>query len=301
MPTASATCSAAEAEAYLVWNGTGANVMALATLRSPRRLRGVQRVGAHRGRRDRCAERILGAKLDRSPGAGRQARSRISSLALAHLEATCTTPSRASCRSPRAPSSARCTPPTRSPRCATTAHRLGMLVHMDGARIANATAALGGTLDGCGRSPSTPGSTCSPSAAPRPACRAAKPSSSSTPVSPLAPCSSASRSTSCRRRCASSPPSSTRCSTTTCGSASPSTPTRCAARLYELTRRSTRRAARAPAVNSLFPSARRHAIEPLQQWCFFWDWDVHARTVRWMTSWDTDRRRQLATVRRHCP
>ena len=40
------------------------------------------------------------------------------------------------------------------------AHAMGMRVHMDGARIANATAALGGDVAGrCGRSPSTPAST----------------------------------------------------------------------------------------------------------------------------------------------
>src|SRR4029077_10258617 len=29
-----------------------------------------------------------------------------------------------------------------------------------------------------------------------------------------------------------------------------------------------------PAVNSVFPTLPREAIEPLQDWCFFWDWDV---------------------------
>ena len=28
-------------------------------------------------------------------------------------------------------------------------------------------------------------------------------------------------------------------------------------------------------------------IAPLQEWSFFWDWDVAAHQVRWMTSWDT--------------
>ena len=30
----------------------------------------------------------------------------------------------------------------------------------------------------------------------------------------------------------------------------------------------------APPVNSVFPILPREAIEPLQEWCFFWDWDV---------------------------
>jgi threonine aldolase len=42
-----------------------------------------------------------------------------------------------------------------------------------------------------------------------------------------------------------------------------------------------------PAVNSLFPTLPRDMIEPLRDWCFFWDWDVTRSQVRWMTSWDT--------------
>lgn len=42
-----------------------------------------------------------------------------------------------------------------------------------------------------------------------------------------------------------------------------------------------------PAVNSLFPRLPQGAIAPLREWCFFWDWDVASRQVRWMTAWDT--------------
>ena len=42
-----------------------------------------------------------------------------------------------------------------------------------------------------------------------------------------------------------------------------------------------------PAVNSVFPSLPRAAIEPLRDWCFFWDWDESRDQVRWMTAWDT--------------
>ena len=28
-------------------------------------------------------------------------------------------------------------------------------------------------------------------------------------------------------------------------------------------------------------------IEPLRDWSFFWDWDVARHQVRWMTAWDT--------------
>jgi threonine aldolase len=42
-----------------------------------------------------------------------------------------------------------------------------------------------------------------------------------------------------------------------------------------------------PAVNSVFPRLPRAAIAPLRDWCFFWDWDTARHEVRWMTSWDT--------------
>jgi threonine aldolase len=42
-----------------------------------------------------------------------------------------------------------------------------------------------------------------------------------------------------------------------------------------------------PQVNSLFPVLPAELIAPLRAWCFFWDWDVARRQVRWMTAWDT--------------
>jgi threonine aldolase len=42
-----------------------------------------------------------------------------------------------------------------------------------------------------------------------------------------------------------------------------------------------------PAVNSLFPSLPPGVIDPLRAWCFFWDWDLSRNQVRWMTAWDT--------------
>ena len=57
----------------------------------------------------------------------------------------------------------------------------------------------------------------------------------------------------------------------------------------------------APAVNSVFPSLPPEVIEPLQEWCFFWDWDVSRSQVRWMTAWDTtiDDVEQFAAGVRH--
>ena len=44
----------------------------------------------------------------------------------------------------------------------------------------------------------------------------------------------------------------------------------------------------APAVNSLFPILPPDVIGPLQAWSFFWDWDRSRHQVRWMAAWDTD-------------
>lgn len=44
---------------------------------------------------------------------------------------------------------------------------------------------------------------------------------------------------------------------------------------------------RPPEVNSVFATLPRSAIDLLQEWSFFWDWDVLINEVRWMTSWET--------------
>jgi threonine aldolase len=40
-------------------------------------------------------------------------------------------------------------------------------------------------------------------------------------------------------------------------------------------------------VNSLYPILPPAVKGALQDWNFFWDWDVSRSQVRWMTSWDT--------------
>ena len=133
-----------------------------------RRLRGAAGVGRHRRQRrwrwPRCSDRRRPWSAPRAPHqrrrdrraradprrqADRRARRRTASSGPSRWRpsptrsASSTTPSRASSRSPSRPSSARSTRPTRSARLADVAHRHGMTVHMDGARIANAAAALG--------------------------------------------------------------------------------------------------------------------------------------------------------------
>jgi threonine aldolase len=60
------------------------------------------------------------------------------------------------------------------------------------------------------------------------------------------------------------------------------------ARLYEATRALPGiRYDHAPQVNSVFPMLPRATIEQLQAWCFFYDWDMTRDQARWMTAWDT--------------
>ena len=40
-------------------------------------------------------------------------------------------------------------------------------------------------------------------------------------------------------------------------------------------------------MNSLYPVLPPSAKVALQDWSFFWDWDISRSQVRWMTSWDT--------------
>lgn len=43
----------------------------------------------------------------------------------------------------------------------------------------------------------------------------------------------------------------------------------------------------APAVNSVFPILPPAVADRLKAWSFFWDWDASRGQVRWMTAWDT--------------
>lgn len=43
-----------------------------------------------------------------------------------------------------------------------------------------------------------------------------------------------------------------------------------------------------PEVNSLFPTIADPRKSRLQEWSFFWDWDLAQQQVRWMTAWDIE-------------
>ena len=132
-------------EAYLVWNGTGANVMALATMVQPADCV-VCTNWAHIAVDETGApERALGAKLLTldAPDA---------KLVPAQLEALAHTQGVMHHAQPGVVSITQSTElgtlytPDEIAALCDTAHGMGMVVHLDGARIANATAALGGTV-----------------------------------------------------------------------------------------------------------------------------------------------------------
>jgi threonine aldolase len=60
-----------------------------------------------------------------------------------------------------------------------------------------------------------------------------------------------------------------------------------AMRLYEALADIDSLQLRRPEVNSLYPIVEPTVKKTLQEWSFFWDWDLSAHQVRWMTSWDT--------------
>lgn len=62
-----------------------------------------------------------------------------------------------------------------------------------------------------------------------------------------------------------------------------------ALRLYDATHHiSSLRLVRPPDVNSLFPTIADPVKTQLQEWSFFWDWDTSQQQVRWMTAWDIE-------------
>ena len=131
---------------------------------APGRRRGVRRRCPHRRRRDRRGRAHPRRQADpvgdpAHRAGGRQAASRSSSTSSAGCSAASTTPSRRWCRSPRAPSSAPCTRPTRWPRSATPPTPGDARAHGRRPHRQRHRRARGEPSGRCGRSPSTPGST----------------------------------------------------------------------------------------------------------------------------------------------
>ena len=281
-------------EAFLVWNGTGANVMALATMVQPADFVlctewahiAVDETGA--------PERALGAKIARRmPAEGGQAASRTDRGAgpLPGRHAPC--PAR--CRLDHPEHRTRHgVLPRRGGEPVRRGTSLGMVVHMDGARLANATAALGGTVAAMRSFTVDAGVDVVSFGGTKAGLIGGE------AVVYLDP--ALARRAKYVRKQVNQLPSKMRFVAAQFNALLEGElwihlaehANSMSQHLYQLDRRHPvgDRSPGRPAVNSLFPTLPAEAIKPLQDWCFFWDWDVSSsrvrqKPVRWMTAWDT--------------
>ncbi len=289
------------AEPFLVWGGTGANVMALATMLQPAEAV-VCSAWAHIHVDEAAApERVLGAKLlavDSPDGKVRP--EQLEQLAATSRGVHHAQPGVVSITQPTELGALY--QPEEVAKLCNTAHRLGLRVHLDGARIANATAALGAdhaalrafTVD-AGVDVVSFGAT-----------KGGLPYGEA--VVYLNP--DLARRAPYVRKQVTQLPSKMRFIAAPLlayleddlwirlgGHANAM-----AQGLYERVRGIPGvHLDAAPDVNSIYPLLPAQAIAPLQQWSFFWDWDMARHQVRWMTAWDTttDDLDRFATGVRH--
>ena len=273
---------------FLVWNGTGANVMALATMVQPADSV-VCSEWAHIAVDETGApERALGAKLVALPSP--DAKLRPEQLdSLDHLRGV---------QHHTQPGVVSITQSTELGTLYTAdevaalcdvAHRAGMVVHMDGARIANATAALGGTVSALQSFTVDAGVDVISFGGTKAGLAFGE------AVVYLDP--TLARRAKYVRKQVNQLPSKMRFVAAQFNALladelwirSAEHANAMAARLYEACRDVPGlTAGPPPVVNSMFPSLPPETIEALRSWCFFWDWDVTVAQVRWMTSWDTE-------------
>jgi threonine aldolase len=289
-------------QAFLVWNGTGANVMALATMVQPADFVlctewahiAVDETGA--------PERALGAKVLAVPAEGAKLQpEQIEALARFQGDMHHAQPGVVSIT--QSTELGTVYSPDEVAGLCDAAHRLGMVVHMDGARLANATAALGGTIAAlraftvdAGVDVVSFGGTkaglvggeaviyLDPALAKRAKYVRKQVNQLPSKMRFVAAQFNALLEGELWIHLAEQANSMSR-------------------HLYHLTEDipSVIVGSR-PAVNSLFPTLPADVIKPLQDWCFFWDWDVTSsppsqgpvqqrpvsqKPVRWMTAWDT--------------
>ncbi len=276
-----------DSEAFLVWNGTGANVMALATMVQPADCV-VCTDWAHIAVDEAGApERALGAKLLALPSpTAKLVPEQLEGLA--HFQGV---------QHHAQPGVVSITQSTELGTLYTadevaaicdTAHRMGMLVHLDGARIANATAALGGTVAALRSFTLDAGVDVVSFGGTKAGLIGGE------AVVYLDP--SLAQRAKYVRKMVNQLPSKMRFVAAQFNALlhddlwirAAQHSNDMGMRLYEATCDIPGvRFDHAPQVNSLFPSLPPEAIEPLRDWCFFWDWDVTRDQVRWMTSWDT--------------
>lgn len=272
---------------FLTWNGTGANVMALGTMLRPGECV-VCSEWAHIAVDETGApERCLGAKVQTVSSSDAKV-TPDQLLALAHLQGV---------QHHAQPGVISLTQSTELGTLYTadeiaavcdTAHSMGMLVHLDGARLANATAALGGTVSALRSFTVDAGVDVISFGGTKAGLLGGE------AVVYLEP-TLAARAMYVRKQ-VTQLPSKMRFVAAQFnallddmrwvkGAAHANA---MATRLYELTRHLPGVSYdAAPQVNSVFPCLPEWSIAPLRDWCFFWDWNVARHQVRWMTAWDT--------------
>jgi threonine aldolase len=276
-----------ESSSLLVWNGTGANVLALATMVRPADTV-VCSNWAHIAVDETGApERILGSKLTTmSTANGKLVPEQLSELE--HLIGVQHHAQPGVLSITQSTELGTLYTPDEVAALCDAAHRLGMTVHLDGARIANATAALGGTVEAL-RSFTVDAGVDVVSFGGTKAGLAFGEA-----VVFLNP--DLARRAMFIRKQVTQLPSKMRFVAAQFNAllhddlwmhlAQHSNDM--GTRLYEATAHLPGlHYDAAPEVNSVFPVLPAHVIEPLQEWCFFWDWDTSRNQVRWMTAWDT--------------
>ncbi len=274
-------------EAFLVWNGTGANVMALACMIRPADSV-VCSQWAHIAVDETGApERILGAKLQTLPTTdGKIVPAQLDALRYLIGDQHHAQPGVLSIT--QSTELGTLYSPAEITALCETAHSMGMLVHLDGARIANATAALGGTVDAlrsftvdAGVDVVSFGGT--------------KAGLAFGEAVVFLNSSLAARAAFIRKQVTQLPSKMRFIAAQFEALLADDLWIRLAAHANGL---ATRLHAATdglpgltydapPQVNSVFPTLPAALIGPLQEWCFFWDWDTSRNQVRWMTAWDT--------------
>ena len=288
-------------DAFLVWNGTGANVMSLATMVRPADFVlctewahiAVDETGA--------PERALGAKIVTAPAPEAKLHpEQIDALARYQGDMHHAQPGVVSIT--QSTELGTLYTPDEVAAICDSAHRLGMVVHMDGARLANATAALGGTIAAmrsftvdAGVDVLSFGGT-----------KAGLAGGEAVVFLNLA---LAERAMYVRKQVNQLPSKMRFVAAQFLALLDDDRWIRLAEHSNTMCQHLHRLTADIPSVghggvpvvNSVFPSIPADAIKPLQDWSFFWDWDVTRSQVRWMTSWDTstDDVEQFAAGLRH--
>ncbi len=277
----------APVETFLVWGGTGANVMALATMLTPAGAV-VCAESAHINVDETGApERILGAKLmDLPTPDGKLVPEQVRDLAHFIGDQHHAQPSVLSIT--QSTEMGTLYSPDEVAALCETAHSLGMTVHLDGPRLANATAALGGTIETLRSFTVDAGVDVVSFGATKNGLIYGEAVVYLTPA--LA------RSAAFVRKQVTQLPSKMRFVAAQINALlegdlwirNAEHANAMTQRLYESVRDLPGlRIDTPPAVNSIYPVLDPTAIRALQDWSYFYDWDVHAHQVRWMTAWDT--------------